>query len=182
MSPAATSRAGTSGAPRHAQQRAGSSLTDPPPPMGEGAFWRRGSRRAAISGACARAAGFRPVGGTSSRPERAWARNAPGIGEGGVAAQGYSAAAEAPQDSGSRIGRRNGRVGRDEAGASAEPTRNPGRKFQHAATSGVCARAVSQRNPRFGAGASFLRDRREPASIRGRACVSAYSVLEPARR
>ncbi len=64
------------------------------------------------------------------QPEGAAAPNAPGSGEGGsrqATAQGYSAAAEARPDSGSRTGRRNAGVGSDGAGASAERSRNRGR-------------------------------------------------------
>lgn len=71
------------------------------------------------------AAEIRQSGG--SRPEQAASCNAPGAGEGGrETAQGYSAATEAPLDSGSRSGGRNAAACRDEAGASAEPGRNRG--------------------------------------------------------
>lgn len=73
--------------------------------------------------------GICPPGSNGHHPDGAWAPNAPELGEGDdgrAVAQGYSAAAEAPQDSGSRTGRRNEEVGRDGAGASAEPGRTLG--------------------------------------------------------
>ncbi|WP_427902276.1 GapR family DNA-binding domain-containing protein [Methylobacterium fujisawaense] len=75
-----------------------------------------------------------------SRPEQAASCNAPGAGEGGrEAAQGYSAATEAPWESGSRIGERNAAACRDGAGASAEPGRNRG----HLADASLTARGSS---------------------------------------
>lgn len=76
-----------------------------------------------------RGPGICPLGSNDHHPDGAWAPNAPGLGEGDdgdAVAQGYSAVAEAPQDSGSRTGRRNEEVGRDGAGASAEPGRTLG--------------------------------------------------------
>lgn len=68
---------------------------------------------------------IRPCGG--SRPEGAASLNASGSGEGGrETAQGYSAAAEAPLDSGSRSGGRNAGACRDGGGASPEPGRSRG--------------------------------------------------------
>lgn len=76
-----------------------------------------------------RSNGICPSGSNDHHPDGAWAPNAPGLGEGDdgrAVAQGYSAVAEARPDSGSRTGRRNEEVGRDGAGASAEPGRTLG--------------------------------------------------------